>query len=81
MDAKEQFNNQAKFYSSSKTFSAGESLNILSSILKNKKFEFGLDIGTGAGFAAFELSKSCQKVEATDISEGMINEAKIIMKD
>ena len=35
MDAKEQFNNQAKFYSSSKTFSAGESLNILSNILKS----------------------------------------------
>ena len=41
MDAKEQFNNQAKFYSSSKTFSAGESLNILSNILKNRKFESG----------------------------------------
>ena len=81
MDAKEQFNNQAKFYSSSKTFSAGESLDILSNLLKDKKFESGLDIGTGAGFAAFELSKSCQKVEATDISEGMIAEAKKIMKD
>ena len=81
MDAKEQFNNQAKFYSSSKTFSAGESLNILSNLLKDRKFESGLDIGTGAGFAAFELSKSCQKVEATDISEGMIAEAKKIMKD
>ena len=81
MDAKEQFNNQAKFYSSSKTFSAGESLDILSSLLNKKKFESGLDIGTGAGFAAFELSKSCKKVEATDISEGMINEAKKIMKE
>ena len=81
MDAKEQFNNQAKFYSSSKTFSAGESLGILSSLLNKKKFESGLDIGTGAGFAAFELSKSCKKVEATDISEGMINEAKKIMKE
>ena len=81
MDAKDQFNNQAKFYSSSKTFSAGESLNILSSLLNRKKFESGLDIGTGAGFAAFELSKSCKKVEATDISEGMINEAKKIMKE
>ena len=81
MDAKEQFNNQAKFYSSSKTFSAGESLNILSNLFNKKKFESGLDIGTGAGFAAFELSKSCQKVEATDISEGMINEAKKIMKE
>ena len=81
MDAKEQFNNQAKFYSSSKTFSAGESLDILSNLFNKKKFESGLDIGTGAGFAAFELSKSCQKVEATDISEGMINEAKKIMKE
>ena len=59
MDAKEQFNNQAKFYSSSKTFSAGESLNILSNLFNKKKFKSGLDIGTGAGFAAFELSKSC----------------------
>ena len=81
MDAKEQFNNQAKFYSSSKTFSAGESLDILSNLLNKGKFESGLDIGTGAGFAAFELSKSCEKVEATDISEGMINEAKKIMKE
>ena len=81
MDAKEQFNNQAKFYSSSKTFSTGESLDILSNLFNKKKFESGLDIGTGAGFAAFELSKSCQKVEATDISEGMINEAKKIMKE
>ena len=81
MDAKEQFNNQAKFYSSSKTFSAGESLDILSNLFNKKKFKSGLDIGTGAGFAAFELSKSCEKVEATDISEGMINEAKKIMKE
>ena len=81
MDAKEQFNNQAKYYSSSKTFSAGESLNILSKIIRKKEFSSGLDIATGAGFTAFELSKSCKKVEATDISEGMINEARIIMKD
>ena len=81
MDAKEQFNNQARFYSSSKTFSAGESLNILSNLISKKTFKNGLDVGTGAGFAAFELSKSCEKVEATDISEGMINEAKKIMKE
>ena len=81
MDPKEQFNRQAKFYSSSKTFSAGESLNILSKIIKNKSFKFGLDIGTGTGFAAFELTKNCQKVEATDISKGMIDEAKKIMKE
>ena len=81
MDAKEQFNNQAKFYSSSKTFSTGESLDILSNLFNKKKFKSGLDIGTGAGFAAFELSKSCEKVEATDISEGMINEAKKFMKE
>ena len=81
MDAKEQFNNQAKFYSSSKTFSTGESLDILSNLFNKKKFKSGLDIGTGAGFAAFELSKSCEKVEATDISEGKINEAKKIMKE
>ena len=81
MDPKEQFNRQAKFYSSSKTFSAGESLDILSKLISKKSFKYGLDIGTGAGFAAFELSKYCQEVEATDISEGMINEAKKIMKE
>ena len=81
MDPKEQFNKQAKFYSSSKTFSTGESLDILSKLISKKSFKYGLDIGTGAGFAAFELSKYCQEVEATDISEGMINEAKKIMKE
>ena len=81
MDPKEQFNKQAKFYSSSKTFSAGESLDILSKLISKRNFKSGLDIGTGAGFAAFELSKYCQEVEATDISEGMINEAKKIMKE
>ena len=81
MDPKEQFNKQAKFYSSSKTFSTGESLDILSKLISKRNFKSGLDIGTGAGFAAFELSKYCQEVEATDISEGMINEAKKIMKE
>ncbi|MFL2642080.1 MAG: class I SAM-dependent methyltransferase [Dehalococcoidia bacterium] len=81
MDPKEQFDKQAKHYSSSKTFSSGQGLKILTNLLKGKKFNNGLDIGTGAGFAAFELSKVCRNVEATDISEGMINEAKKIMKE
>ena len=39
MDPKEQFNKQAKFYSSSKTFSAGESLDILSKLISKKTFK------------------------------------------
>ena len=81
MDAKEQFNNQAKFYSSSETFSGGESLSILTNIISKKRYKYGLDVGTGTGFTAFELSKSCQKVEATDISDGMIDEAKKIVQE
>ena len=77
MDPKEQFDKQAKHYSSSKTFSSGQGLKILTNLLKGKKFNNGLDIGTGAGFAAFELSKVCRNVEATDISEGMINERRL----
>ena len=81
MDPKEQFDRQAKHYSSSKTFSSGQGLKILTNLLKGRKFNNGLDIGTGAGFAAFELSNVCRNVEATDISDGMIIEAKKIMKE
>ena len=42
MDAKEQFNNQAKFYSSSKTFSTGESLDILSNLFNKKNLNLDL---------------------------------------
>ena len=75
MESKEQFDRQAKYYSSSKTFSSGESLKILSKLISKKNYNYGLDIGTGAGFAAFELTKYCKNVEATDISQGMIDEA------
>tara|TARA_B100000900_G_C20491974_1_gene679950 strand:+ start:52 stop:813 length:762 start_codon:yes stop_codon:yes gene_type:complete len=81
MDSKEQFDRQAKYYSSSKTFSAGESLKILSDLISKKKYNYGLDIGTGAGFAAFELTKYCKNVVATDISQGMIDEAIKIMNE
>ena len=81
MESKEQFDRQAKYYSSSKTFSSGESLKILSKLISKKNYNYGLDIGTGAGFAAFELTKYCKNVEATDISQGMIDEAIKIMKE
>ena len=81
MESKEQFDRQAKYYSSSKTFSSGESLKILSKLISKKNYNYGLDIGTGTGFAAFELTKYCKNVEATDISQGMIDEAIKIMKE
>ncbi|MEC7921424.1 MAG: class I SAM-dependent methyltransferase [Chloroflexota bacterium] len=81
MDPKEQFDRQAKYYANSPTFSLGLSLELLSKLIKGKKFSKGLDIGTGSGFTAFEISKNCSNVDAIDISTGMLNEAKRIKKE
>jgi len=78
MDPKDQFDRQAKFYSNSSTFSSGLSLKLLSNLLLGKEFSQGLDIGTGSGFTAFELSNNCDSVEAIDISSGMLEEAEKI---
>ena len=59
MDPKEQFDRQAKYYANSPTFSLGLSLELLSKLIKGKKFSKSLDIGTGSGFTAFEISKNC----------------------
>ena len=75
MDPKEQFDRQAKYYANSPTFSSGLSLDLLSKLLKGKKFLKGLDIGTGSGFTAFEISKNCTSVDGIDISTGMLEEA------
>ena len=81
MDPKEQFDRQAKYYANSPTFSSGLSLDLLSKLLKNKTFTKGLDIGTGSGFTAFEISKTCTSVEGIDISTGMLDEANRIKNE
>ena len=81
MDPKEQFDRQAKYYANSPTFSSGLSLDLLSKLLKNKTFSKGLDIGTGSGFTAFEISKTCSSVEGIDISTGMLDEANRIKNE
>ena len=81
MDPKKQFTRQAKLYAKSPLFSSGLSLKLLSSLLQEKKFFMGLDIGTGAGFTAFEISKNSREVIAIDISEGMLEEAESIKRE
>jgi len=81
MDPKKQFDNQAKFYAESTLFSSGLSLKLLINLIDKKKFKKGLDIGTGTGFTALEISKNTDNVIGIDISEGMLNEANIIKKN
>ena len=81
MDPKEQFDRQAKYYANSSTFSSGLSLDLLSKLIRDKKFSKGLDIGTGSGFTAFEISKNCTSVDAIDISTGMLGEANRIKNE
>jgi len=81
MDPKKQFDNQARFYAESTLFSSGLSLKLLINLIDKKKFKKALDIGTGTGFTALEISKNTNDVIGIDISEGMLNEANIIKKN
>ena len=72
------FNNYAGQYSKSESFKSGNDLKILMSLLPEKVHR-ALDVATGTGFVAFELSKRCERVVALDLTEAMLSEAKKLM--
>jgi ubiquinone/menaquinone biosynthesis C-methylase UbiE len=78
MDGNPFFNNFAKNYSSNESFKSGNDLKILLSLLP-EKLHRALDVATGSGFVAFELSKRCEQVVALDLTEAMLSEAKKLM--
>ena len=74
--AQEQFGRQAHFYAQSNAFRAGESLDALTQYLAQDRYGLAVDVGTGAGFAAFAASPFCDQVLATDITPQMLTQAR-----
>ena len=68
------FNDHAKQYSKSDSFKSGNDLKILMSLLP-EKMSRALDVATGTGFVAFELSKRSENVVALDLTDAMLSEA------
>ncbi|MCL4344490.1 MAG: methyltransferase domain-containing protein [Nitrososphaerota archaeon] len=72
------FKEYAEGYAKSKSHASGSDLFRLVSIVK-KNSNLCLDIATGTGFTAAELSKRCRKVVAIDETENMIRKAVELM--
>jgi ubiquinone/menaquinone biosynthesis C-methylase UbiE len=68
------FNNFATHYSKNDSFKSGNDLKILLDLLP-EKIQRSLDVATGTGFVAFELSKRSESVVALDLTEAMLSEA------
>tara|TARA_B110001454_G_scaffold37180_1_gene36690 strand:- start:1281 stop:2063 length:783 start_codon:yes stop_codon:yes gene_type:complete len=78
----DQFNNNAEHYVNSVTHSSGESLiQIKNWVSKLKNLNIAIDLATGPGFTAFEISKFSKHVIAADISYKMIDQAKKIASE
>lgn len=77
-DAQEQFNRQAASYAVSVPHSRGDSLRILTEWASLGRYELGLDIATGPGFTAFAVAEFCDTVIASDIADGMLDQARSI---
>lgn len=72
------FDNYAKQYSNNDSFKSGNDLKILLSLLPDK-INKALDVATGSGFVALELSKRSSRVVALDSTGAMLSEAKKLM--
>ncbi len=68
------FDNFAKQYSKNDSFKSGNDLKVLMSLVP-ERIRTALDVATGTGFVAFELSKRCERVVALDLTEAMLSEA------
>ena len=68
------FTRHAEGYAKSKGHASGPDLTALIDALDPKSFEVALDVATGTGFTAMELSRRLKSVVATDITEKMLDE-------
>ncbi|MDE2886867.1 MAG: class I SAM-dependent methyltransferase [Gemmatimonadota bacterium] len=78
ISAGEQFNRQAARYAVSEAHSSGESLRILAAWASLERYALGLDIATGPGFTAFAVAGFCDMIVASDIAQGMLDQARKI---
>jgi len=72
------FKNYANEYSKSKSHKTGNDLVVLDEMI-NFRSDNCLDVATGTGFTALELSKKCKNVIAIDQTQSMIDKAKELM--
>ncbi len=72
----EQFSAAAAGYATSTVHAAGPDLPLLVEAAAPSAGEVALDIGTGAGHAAFALAPHVREVTAVDITEAMLEEAR-----
>jgi ubiquinone/menaquinone biosynthesis C-methylase UbiE len=72
--SREQFDRTAAIYAVSRAHSKGESLKLLKKFAGDRRFRVGIDVATGPGFTAFAVADQCERVIATDISEGMLQQ-------
>ena len=79
--AGEQFNRQAAQYAASEAHSSGESLRILTAWASLERYPLGLDIATGPGFTAFAVAGFCDTIVASDIAQGMLDQARKIAEE
>ena len=77
-DAREQFDRQAANYAVSEAHSSGESLRILTEWASLERYPLGLDMATGPGFTAFAIAEFCDTIVASDIAQGMLDQARKI---
>ncbi len=72
------FKNFAKSYSSNNSFKSGKDLKTLMNLLP-ASIQIALDVATGTGFVALELSRRSEKVIALDTTDAMLSEAKKLL--
>jgi ubiquinone/menaquinone biosynthesis C-methylase UbiE len=77
-EAGEQFDRQAAKYAVSEAHSSGESLRILTEWASLDRYPLGLDVATGPGFTAFAVAGFCDTIVASDIAQGMLDQARKI---
>ena len=77
-DPQEQFNRHAANYAVSVPHRSGQSLSILTEWASLGRYELGIDLATGPGFTAFAIAEFCETVVASDIADGMLNQARSI---
>ena len=70
------FSKHAGDYTKSESHAHGKDLARLIEVLEPKPSEVALDVATGTGFTALEVSKKVSQVFATDITIEMLEEAK-----
>jgi SAM-dependent methyltransferase len=74
--AAEQFHRQAAEYVRSPAHFNAESLKMIGRLAREQRFSVAVDIATGPGFTAFEVSETAATVLATDPAVGMLRQAR-----